>query len=1339
NGLTESFRRRGDNFLRPGETVRIVAINRATGYIGTARTALDNSAGNSGGAISILVPDIVMRPPNLKVWAIRDLTVEQGLTQGEDRSFTIGTEGAALTSDTTVRILTEWLDHDGSPLPEGLTSDNGSDFGYTGRLARIVAAGTLGGAAVNSDQNSDLAEFPIRPGLQTQAITVASNLTRPEHYYIHVIGMAENQDCLEGMSCPDFDTPGDTAPFDTRPRLLTPFMVPLFDEQATFDETNAFNAIRRNQTEQDDNNAVAPNRPLPSYVWQYRPEYQFSQYDLEVNAINLINEGEEPVNLLETDPSISGGDDLIEILFDLLGPEFDRLQAIDGQQEFILAFGAEEIRLSTTGRGQQVRFENLAQIDSLSPEDLLSIRLYTNNDAGNILFEYAFGSVNGAVDLNRDGVVELADNPLENPVSDLGSDGSGVGGGGDGSSGVNNSVIASITLDANITSDDIIDATEAVGTVSITGTVGGSLVQDGDTVTLTVNGNDFTGTVTSNAFSIDVLGADLVADSDATIDAVITTTDGSGNNATANDTEGFSINIAAIETNDNSSRIDFAALADVLVSSANAQEGGTTSTEPPPEGTINGDKTSPLTPLLFWVNNDYDVVNVSGVVTMTNDRQCPREINPLQPVCEQWDEIPDGTHNTSFSPGLDATLSVIESQRDLEDFQPLLVSLPYPLDNNGVPILPDGYTFSMRARNININLFRGIWQEGTDYLTNETLVAEQVLPLLNENRVRSGNRSTWAFRLGHGEEKIFSQRDIQRFFSEGQQAKFIFEGYAESSTTCDINPNMCYLELVLTKGNQTISQKIFMQLYDVKHFYDHYTVGTGEAQNGVLISSVAINLHETGAEQSVPISSFIDISQGLDANSQFENEYIMFVHGWRLPFGERVHLAETAFKRLYWSRYSGRFGAFTWPTGFFELPAHDHTQLAKAIKYVVLRGNDQNYNLSESVARMTGMPLMNLLSSLKNNDNKNISIFAHSMGNVVVSEALRNASNAGITETLVETYIASQASEVAGSYNQGSAWMDLRPLGLTSAADSDFVGSLALELTRHDASTVDFFWRIANPQEIPSECEGQDISTRDNTARFRELVFGDTGALTQECTDALNLLLDTEDSLLFRMPPNHYSFVVPSPHGRTDTVGQIGEVIEGRLERSLYYDRIDSSAGSIVNYFNPLDAAMGAWEINQITKPDSAGSLSTVIDVLLPGFLDAPLFGLSAWRYLPSLERRLGEDNLLIKEATDSYFENDQSLGDFNRAAPITFNSARILSYITPSRTGALGQSAEVSGMSELSVIDAAEFIVDREGQGYGPANQGHTSQFFKTFSERSRYWSNLLEEFFPTGKGAIN
>ena len=45
-----------------------------------------------------------------------------------------------------------------------------------------------------------------------------------------------------------------------------------------------------------------------------------------------------------------------------------------------------------------------------------------------------------------------------------------------------------ITLDASITADDVINATEAATNISITGSVGGE-VSDGDTVTLTVNDN----------------------------------------------------------------------------------------------------------------------------------------------------------------------------------------------------------------------------------------------------------------------------------------------------------------------------------------------------------------------------------------------------------------------------------------------------------------------------------------------------------------------------------------------------------------------------------------------------------------------------------------------------------------------------------------------------------------------------------------------------------------------------------------------------------------------------------------------------------------------------------
>ena len=73
-----------------------------------------------------------------------------------------------------------------------------------------------------------------------------------------------------------------------------------------------------------------------------------------------------------------------------------------------------------------------------------------------------------------------------------------------------------VTLTSNITADDIINAAEAGGNVAITGTVGGDAAA-GDTVTLTVNGVDYTGTVAAgNTFSINVAGADLAADADFT-------------------------------------------------------------------------------------------------------------------------------------------------------------------------------------------------------------------------------------------------------------------------------------------------------------------------------------------------------------------------------------------------------------------------------------------------------------------------------------------------------------------------------------------------------------------------------------------------------------------------------------------------------------------------------------------------------------------------------------------------------------------------------------------------------------------------------------------------------
>ncbi|WP_230125827.1 Ig-like domain-containing protein, partial [Pseudomonas sp. Bi70] len=108
--------------------------------------------------------------------------------------------------------------------------------------------------------------------------------------------------------------------------------------------------------------------------------------------------------------------------------------------------------------------------------------------------------------------------------------------------------VPTITLDANITADDVINSTEAGQQIPVTGTVGGD-AKVGDIVTLTVNGNTYTGLVTNTngtlGFSINVPGSDLVADAGQTITASISTTDAAGNVGTASDTEGYSVDTTA--------------------------------------------------------------------------------------------------------------------------------------------------------------------------------------------------------------------------------------------------------------------------------------------------------------------------------------------------------------------------------------------------------------------------------------------------------------------------------------------------------------------------------------------------------------------------------------------------------------------------------------------------------------------------------------------------------------------------------------------------------------------------------------------------------------------------
>ncbi|KJZ07238.1 hypothetical protein TW85_24865, partial [Marinomonas sp. S3726] len=79
-----------------------------------------------------------------------------------------------------------------------------------------------------------------------------------------------------------------------------------------------------------------------------------------------------------------------------------------------------------------------------------------------------------------------------------------------------------------ITSDDVINATESGETIAVSGTASGGDIATGDTVTMTINGQDYSTTVDQNGnWTVDVAGSDLAADT--AFDVVVNSSDAAGN------------------------------------------------------------------------------------------------------------------------------------------------------------------------------------------------------------------------------------------------------------------------------------------------------------------------------------------------------------------------------------------------------------------------------------------------------------------------------------------------------------------------------------------------------------------------------------------------------------------------------------------------------------------------------------------------------------------------------------------------------------------------------------------------------------------------------------------
>ena len=365
----------------------------------------------------------------------------------------------------------------------------------------------------------------------------------------------------------------------------------------------------------------------------------------------------------------------------------------------------------------------------------------------------------------------------------------------------------------------------------------------------------------------------------------------------------------------------------------------------------NKDKTKRHAPYQFWVNDDRD----------EGDSDVPVEGLP------------------------DWTKEVIDQKRDLEDFARLWISFK-------------GLTDLVKLPGIHLQLE---WQPNNGRTTWGPEDGNPAIKLFPAAEADGGrkylDKNNWAetqsstpYNATYG----LVRRDfplvlpltpagLGTLTEEQPNLYFLFEGVARGKGR---------LVLKLLKNGQTLAEypPLYLEIKDVKDMYERWTVGDVTEPNTSISSPIDYQIWPSN----VATPDFEPIP---DPTTDEEKDYILLVHGWNTSPFDKTSTGNTAFKRLFWQGFHGRFGLFRWPTFYYtsHVPPPHH------------------FDASEQRAWASSVGLLSLINHLNNGPfSGRIRLTGHSMGNVVASETLRRSQGG-----LVHTYVASQAAIPAHCYD----------------------------------------------------------------------------------------------------------------------------------------------------------------------------------------------------------------------------------------------------------------------------------------------------------------------------------
>jgi len=358
------------------------------------------------------------------------------------------------------------------------------------------------------------------------------------------------------------------------------------------------------------------------------------------------------------------------------------------------------------------------------------------------------------------------------------------------------------------------------------------------------------------------------------------------------------------------------------------------------------DKTTAEKPFRFWINDDVD----KGDTVDGSD----------------WEE---DDHNESAKDSDDGQLNF---RRDLEDLTRLWIDFSgingvFPASDSTVELK---VRMETNAGTPAVNLYQPVESDGgREYLKDEDTGYNQLQGVYGQELCKVTSTAIVVPRRAW--ETLPSDKVVHLLFEGAREGdgKLVFEIWKDGEKMCDL-------------------PSVHLSLKKAKDMYETWTVGD-VATGGVDFTAWPAGSATQTSGQGIPTPEKPE-----------EKDYIMFVHGWNMPPWEKETFASTMFKRMWHQGFKGRFGAFRWPT-FYGLSGPSWGNLKGENIHTA------HFDGSEQRAWNSASALKNLLIDRESVFGTNkIRLYAHSMGNIVTSEALRQMA----PSSHVNTYISAQAA-----------------------------------------------------------------------------------------------------------------------------------------------------------------------------------------------------------------------------------------------------------------------------------------------------------------------------------------